>query len=433
MNDKTRKYLIGMLTLIIAISLCITPLAAGDWTTFQGNIKHTGYNAGESDAVVKVWSMNLEKGAISSSPVIYDNFLYVITEEGILKVIDMSEEKVKWTYDFGDKVVASPIIKDDILYVGDCDGDFYALNISSDLKDDDHDTIWEANLPDAIKSTAIFQDGKVYFGCDDGYVYAYDNNGKQLWKYDFDEEVQSSPIIAENTLYIGASNGKLAALDLSGNEKWTYTTADEIVSSPAYYDDAVFVGSADGNLYCINSADGSLKWNANMENKVLSSPMIDSHDNSVYVGSDSGNITCFDLRDGTFKWSYQAGAEVQSTPALYKDEIIVNSNDGNTYVLNKYTGNVDLTFNPGCYLFNSKITASPVIYGDDLFIADEAGYLHSIDLNKQETPVTNFLYYDIIVLIVIILVIGVIIKVAKKRSKNKAEKLKRSKAKKSEE
>ncbi len=421
-----KKFLIGILTLIIAISLCISPIAAGDWTTFQGNVKHTGYASGESDAVAGVWSMNLEKGAISSSPVIYDNLLYIITEEGILKVIDITDNKVEWTYDFEDAVVASPIIKDDILYVGDCDGDFYALNISSELNDDDHDTIWEANLPDPIKSTATIKDNTVYVGCDDGYVYSFDNNGEEKWKYELEDKVSSSPIIAEDTLYVGSTNGKLVALDLSGNEKWIYTTADAIVSSPAYVDDTVMVGSADGNLYCINTADGALNWSVNMENKIVSSPMIDSHNNNVYIGADTGNISCFDIRDGTFKWGYETGGEVQSTPALYNDEVVVNSNDGKTYVLNKYTGECKLKFNPGCYLFNSKITSSPVIYGDSLFIADTNDYLHSIDLNKEETPVTNFLYYDIIVLVVVILIIAIIIKVAK-RSKSKSKRFKKEK------
>lgn len=422
-----KKFLIGIITLILAISLCISPLAAGDWTTFQGNVKHTGYNSGESDAVASVWSTNLDNGAISSSPVIHDNLLYVITEEGILKVIDITDNTIEWTYDFEDKVVASPIIKGDILYVGDCDGDFYALNISSELNDDDHDTIWETNLPDPIKSTATIKDDTVYVGCDDGFVYAFDNNGDEKWSYELEDKVSSSPIIAEDTLYVGSTNGKLVALDLSGNEKWTYTTADKIVSSPAYFDDTVMVGSEDGNLYCINTADGALNWSVSMENKILSSPMIDSHNNNVYIGADTGNISCFDTRDGTFKWGYETGGEVQSTPALYNDEVIVNSNDGNTYVLNKYTGKVDLKFNPGCYLFNSKITASPVVYGDSLFVADTAGYLHSIDLNKEETPVTNFLYYDIIVLIVVIIIIAVIIKVAKKSPKTKSKRSKKGK------
>ena len=99
-----KKFVIGIISLIIAISLCINPIVAGDYTTFQGNIKHTGYNTGESDAVASVWSINLEKGPISSNPVIHDSLAYIITEEGILKVININDNTLEWSYDFGDKI-----------------------------------------------------------------------------------------------------------------------------------------------------------------------------------------------------------------------------------------------------------------------------------------------------------------------------------------
>lgn len=412
------KYLIGVITLIIAISLCISPIAAVDWNNFQGDIKHTGYNGGSSDTISKVWSLNLDKGPILSSPLIYDNMLYIITENGILKVIDMNNSKVEWTYDFEDKVSASPIIKDDILYVGDLDGDFYALNVSEDLKDDKHETIWEKNFSDGIKSTvAIDDNNNIYFGSNDGHFYSLNKDGEENWNCELGEEVESSPIITNDTIYVGSTNGKIFAIDLNGNEKWNYTTAEKVVSSPAYTNESIYIGSEDGNLYCINSSTGTLKWNVNMENKIISSPTIDENDNNVFIGSNNGNITCFDTRDGTFKWSYTTGNAIESTPALYKDKVLINSNDGLSYMLNKYTGNVELKFNPGCYLFNQKITASPVVYGDNLVVADQSGYVHSIDLNKKETPITKFLYYDIIVVVILIIIIAVVIKVFKTRSK----------------
>lgn len=179
----------------------------------------------------------------------------------------------------------------------------------------------------------------------------------------------------------------------------------------------LYIGSEDENLYCINSESEELNWDINMENKILSSPTIDSDNNNVYIGADTGNISCFDTRDGTFKWGYTTGGEIQSTPALYKDQIIVNSNDGTTYTLNKYTGAVESKFNPGCIIFNSKITASPIIYGDTLIVADHSGYMHSVDLNKKENPISDFIYYDAIIIIILIIVIIIVFKFIKKVNK----------------
>lgn len=49
-----RKYFIGIITLILAISLCINPIVASNWNGFQGDVKHTGYKDGASDTVSKV-------------------------------------------------------------------------------------------------------------------------------------------------------------------------------------------------------------------------------------------------------------------------------------------------------------------------------------------------------------------------------------------
>ena len=151
-----------------------------------------------------------------------------------------------------------------------------------------------------------------------------------------------------------------------------------------------------------------------MNNKILSSPTVDEHDNSVFVGSDEGNLTCLDVRDGTVKWSHPTGDKVQSTPALKDKLVSFGSNNGNFYVLNKYTGLEEFKYNPGTLLFNSKITSSPVINGNSLFFGDDGGNLYSLNIEKYEVPGSMQLYYSIAVLIIIILVAIVVVKKVKK-------------------
>ncbi len=126
-----------------------------------------------------------------------------------------------------------------------------------------------------------------------------------------------------------------------------------------------------------------LCWDYDLNNKVKSSPCIDEYNNNVYIGSDEGNLTCLDLRDGTFKWSHATGAPVQSTPAIKEDLVAFGSNDGTGYVLNKYTGEEEFTYNPGTILFNSEITSSPVINGNSLFFADHSGHVYSLNMDKK--------------------------------------------------
>ena len=186
------------------------------------------------------------------------------------------------------------------------------------------------------------------------------------------------------------------------------------MSSPSYVNETIIFGSTDGNLYCLNESDGALNWKVDLNNKIISSPTIDENDNSVFVGSDEGNLTCIDTRDGTVKWSHHAGDKIKSTPALKENLIAFGCDNGNFYVLNKYTGLEEFVYNPGTILFNSAITSSPAINGDSLLFGDDSGQVYSLNIEKHEVPGSMQLYYSIGVLIVVLIVAVVVVKKLKK-------------------
>lgn len=430
MNNKFKYLLIGLILLI----LCLAPVSANNWLMFQHDAKHSGYVDESSEFVSNLWDTDL-KSSVISSPAIVNDTIYVVTHDGILNAIDMEDGDILWTYDFEDKFKASPVIKGDTLYIGSMDGTFYALNISDDLDDDDHDEIWKERVDEAIESTAVISGERVYFGSNDGHVYAFSTDGDEKWDYKLGGKVKSSPVIVDDELFAASTNAKVVSLDKDdGSKNWIYTCGDEVLSSPAVTKDNVVVGSVDANVYTLNRDDGELNWTANMEYKIASSPSVESYDNNVYISNDNGNVTCFDLRDGTFKWSYKTDASVRTTPAMNDNYIVVGSNDGNVYQLNKYTGEKIFSYNPGAILFNSEISASPVLYGDNLFVADHRGHIYSIDLNKQDTPFSIFLVFSLVIACIALVLLYVIIKKIRGREKNNGKSkrsLKRIKGKKS--
>lgn len=161
---------------------------------------------------------------------------------------------------------------------------------------------------------------------------------------------------------------------------------------------------------------GSLIWKYDLGAKVSSSPLIDTWDNNVFIGANNGNITCLDMRDGSFKRARTTGAPIKSNPAINNDTIVFGSNDGEVYVLNKFTGNTDLQYNPGTFVFNSPITASPIICGDSIFIAGNDAYLYSIKGENNETSTPIFLYYVIAIFVALIVAIIGIMAFIKRRA-----------------
>ena len=112
----------------------------------------------------------------------------------------------------------------------------------------------------------------IFFGSDDGYVYAISSKGTLKWRTKLGAAVHSSPSISVdgNTLYIGCADGKFRALNkISGNVIWTIATASRIDSSPAVdYDNTIYIGSVDKSVYAIRP-NGLLKWKFSSKGEIF--------------------------------------------------------------------------------------------------------------------------------------------------------------------
>ena len=76
----------------------------------------------------------------------------------------------------------------------------------------------------------------------------------------FDRAFQ--PIAADGSVFFGSSaDDSVVALDArTGREKWRFVTQGPIRFAPTWFEGTVLVGSDDGNVYCLDAADGSLRW-----------------------------------------------------------------------------------------------------------------------------------------------------------------------------
>jgi len=299
-------------------------------------------------------------------------FIFIIT--GILNAYEPQEDarsRLKWKFETKGDVKSSPAIaQDGTIYVGSNDCYLYAINPDGSLK-------WKFKTGGAIwSSPAIAQDGTIYVGSKDHYLYAINPDGSLKWKFKTGGPIYSSPAIAQDgTIYVGPCycfNPYLYAINPDGSLKWKFKTGEEIWSSPIVSQDGtIYVGSWDGYLYVINP-DGSLKWKFKTGGGIESSPAI-AQDGTIYVGSRDYYLYAINS-NGSLKWKFKTGdAIAQSSPAIAQDgTIYVGSIDNYLYAINP-DGSLKWKFKTGGDIWSSPAIAQDgTIYvgsGDDCLYA----------------------------------------------------------------
>jgi len=130
----------------------------------------------------------------------------------------------------------------------------------------------------------------------------------------------------EGTVYFGTKNGKIYALNgITGSKKWEFLTGGPISSSPSIgTDGTVYIGSEDKKFYALNGKTGAKIWEFESEDNVRSSPAIGS-DGTIYIGSDDKKVYALDGKTGVKKWEFETKGFV------YPPAILIGS-DGTLYV-----------------------------------------------------------------------------------------------------
>ena len=81
------------------------------------------------------------------------------------------------------------------------------------------------------------------------------------WKFPTGDRVVSSPVFKDNVIYFGGDDGNVYAVDaVTGRQIWKRATNGPVPATPAIAEGMVYVGSYDGKFYSFNAQTGALKW-----------------------------------------------------------------------------------------------------------------------------------------------------------------------------
>lgn len=271
-----------------------------------------------------------------------------------------------------------------------------------------HRVKWKFPTGNRIVSSPTFADNVIYFGGDDGNIYAVNSDtGTQVWKYATRGPVPASPAVVNGILYVGSYDGKFYALDTkTGLAKWKFATEGErrfeakglhglqpktqtiadnfdvYLSSPVVVQNTVFFGSGDGNVYALDAGSGDLKWKFKTGDVVHASPAY--ADGLIYFGSWDSYFYAVDALTGKERWRFHGGEDplvhnqvgFQSSPMIANGVVYTGCRDSNVYALEAATGKEKWRFNNEM----SWVNSSPALGDGKLFFAtSDSSLYHAID------------------------------------------------------
>jgi outer membrane protein assembly factor BamB len=109
------------------------------------------------------------KGGIYGTPGINGNVVYVATNSGRLIAVDRTTGAILWERRLPPPTWGSPVIVDDTLLIGDCQGDFHAFDVSDPLHAPPEK--WTIHLGGCIEATPAVWKGRIYIGTRAGHLY----------------------------------------------------------------------------------------------------------------------------------------------------------------------------------------------------------------------------------------------------------------------
>lgn len=194
--------------------------------------------------------------------------------------------------------------------------------------------LWEFYAGHPIQSSpAIAADGTVFFGSDNGRLYAFDPAGNGRWEFETGDAVVASPAVgADGTVYAGSLDGRLYALTAEGVEKWRFSASGKIISSPALgQSNSVYFGTMAKTLIAV-TGEGMKRWELAVDDVIVSSPAV-ARDGTIYVASLNGVLYAVDSW-GKVKWKFKVAAQVNSSPAIGPDgTVYFGAFDGHVYAV----------------------------------------------------------------------------------------------------
>ncbi|UOF01985.1 outer membrane protein assembly factor BamB family protein [Bdellovibrio reynosensis] len=210
----------------------------------------------------------------------------------------------------------------------------------------------------------------------DGIVAYERESGKQKWRLNIPNGAEPSAALIRDRLFVGASDGNFYSIEAStGQVQWTFPTKAENLSTPLLDEGIVYFLAGNNVFYALDAATGRQLWLYSRQDtsqfSIRGGSQAALHNGTIYVGFTDGSLVALNAKNGSAVWEVQLNnnkrfRDIDATPVIDGNQIYIAGYDDKLYSVSADKGEVLWRIDGGGY---SAVTLA----GDKLFFPTTNG------------------------------------------------------------
>jgi outer membrane protein assembly factor BamB len=317
------------------------------------------------------WQFNTNL-PLETTPLIYNDMVFITTKDGYLKAIDSHNGSLKWVFktDTPSEIYSSPQINNNMIIFGATDNNLYAVRSNAPIK------LFQVKTNAPIRASAFFsQDRKItLINNTDKNLYAISENSAVLWKYNAKAKISAGGVVDNMIVYITSEDGLLHALDLTNGEKIWALSLGEKLTPPIIDKRMLYAGSTNKTIYAVNLASRAIQWSYQLKHEITAH--LSLADDSLLVPCNDGILHCFDINTQKIRWHFNTKGPLSAGAIVSRKDNVVYFGSEDTYFYAITLSNGQEIWK---YKTNNKIRAIPSMDDTTVYIGSDDGFLHAIE------------------------------------------------------
>lgn len=353
-----------------------------DWTMYGGSAARlNSVPQSLSLPLRQSWKCDTGSGFGNGTPTVTDSLVFVCNLQGELHVINITSGRRIGYTDLGSAIAGSPVSAGDYLYAGLAKGKrcLVAYNLRTGTIQ------WEADVSE-METSPLMLVNHLYVTTLDGFLVCVENiSGRVEWQFQVPQRdmrvgIRSSPASDGQMVFFGADDGKVYAVRTQDKKlAWTFSSKEAIVATPSVTQGVVYVGSLDQHMYAIRADSGVLVWKRDLGSPIYGSQAISG--DRLFVGTADGTLHCLDAQSGSPQWSFLTSSVIGAAPLVAGSVVFIGSLDKHLYALDALTGTLLWKKELG-----ARLRSSPVVWGKYLVLNIENRSVIALEPGEENSP-----------------------------------------------